>query len=82
MRSPKVTLSSVDYDGDLRIVHRYDTLVYRTTDGELSWGDETEGLDDYGSTGYQTLDLRGLDLAYGQVYKITGAPVDYAAEIP
>jgi len=29
-----------------------------------------------------TLDLRGLDLAYGQVYKISGEPVEFAAEIP
>jgi len=80
VRSPSVALNSTTYSGDLRIVHRYDTLVYRTTDGEMTWDTETQSLDDYGDDGYQTLDLRGLDLMYGQVYKITGA--DYAAEIP
>jgi hypothetical protein len=82
VRTPSVTLSSVDYAGDLRLCHRYDTLVYRTTDGEMAWGSNTESLDDYGDDGYQTMDLTGLDLAYGQVYKIEGSPVDYAAEIP
>jgi len=82
MRKPSVTIDAVTYSGDVRIVHRYDTLVYRTSDGEMTWDDNTQALDDYGDADYQTLDLRGLDLAYGQVYKVTGTPVDYAAEIP
>jgi hypothetical protein len=83
VRVPSVALNSTSYGGDLRLVHRYDTLIYRTLDGELTWGAETEGLDDYtGTAAYQTLDLRGLDLSYGQIYKVTGDPVHYAAEIP
>ena len=83
VRTPSVALNSTSYAGDLRIVHRYDRLVYRTTDGEMTWGTNTESLDDSDSdNAYQTLDLTGLDLAYGQVYKITGGPVHYAAEIP
>ena len=69
------------FSGDFRICHRYDTLLYRTTSAEMTWGDNTEHLDDYGDDGYETLDLRGLDLAYGQVYKISGG-LQYAAEIP
>lgn len=83
VRAPTVALNSTTYTGDLRIVHRYDTLVYRTLDGELVWDDNNESLDDYTSDdAYQVLDLRGLDLQYGQVYKIVGVPVVYAAEIP
>ena len=83
VRKPSVTIDSVTYKGDLRIVHRYDTLVYRSLSGEMSWGTNTESLSDYtADDAYMTLDLRSLDLAYGQVYKISGEPVEFAAEIP
>jgi len=83
VRKPTVTIDAVAYTGDLRLVRRYDTLVYRTLSGEVSWGTSTESLSDYtADDAYMTLDLRGLDLAYGQVYKITGEPVEFAAEIP
>ena len=83
VRKPTVTIDAVTYTGDLRLVRRYDTLVYRTLSGEVSWGTSTESLSDYtADDAYMTLDLRGLDLAYGQVYKISGEPVEFAAEIP
>ena len=83
VRKPTVTIDAVAYTGDLRLVRRYDTLVYRTLSGEVSWGTSTESLSDYtDDDAYMTLDLRGLDLAYGQVYKISGDPVDFAEEIP
>ena len=83
VRKPTVTIDAVTYTGDLRLVRRYDTLVYRTLSGEVSWGTSTESLSDYtDDDAYMTLDLRGLDLAYGQVYKISGEPVEFAAEIP
>jgi len=81
VRTPTVTIDAVEYTGDLRIVHRYDTLIHRSTDGEMTWDENTQSLDDYDDdNAYQTLDMRGLDIAYGQVYKVTGAA--YAAEIP
>ena len=80
VRTPSTLIDNVTYTGDLRLVHRYNTLIYRTTGGEMTWGTNTESLDDYGDDGYQVLDLTGLDLAYGQVYKVTAAA--YAAEIP
>ena len=81
VRTPSVTIDNVDWRGDLRLCHRYDTLVYRTVGGEMTWGTNSESLDDWDSdNAYQTLDLTGLDLPYGQVYKITAAA--YAAEIP
>jgi len=83
VRKPTVTIDAVAYTGDLRLCHRYDTLVYRSLSGELSWGTNTESLSDYtDDDAYMTLDLRGLDIAYGQVYKISGEPVEFAAEIP
>lgn len=82
VRSPSVWMGGVNYTGELRIVHRYDTLVYRTSGSTMNWGGTSQSLDDYGDDGYETLDLRGLDMAYGQTYAIRGGTVDYAAEIP
>ena len=82
VRTPTVTEGGLTYTGDLHIIHRYDTLIHRTSGADMTWGTDTGSLDDYGDDAYKAQDLRGLDLTYGQVYTISGDEVDYAAEIP
>jgi len=58
--------------GTLRMIRRYDTLVYRSTGGNgmMRWGDnQSMALTDYGDDGYVTLDLRSIsNLQYSDQY--------------
>lgn len=72
VRLPEYTQLGGTDSGTLRMIRRYDTLVYRSTGGNgmMRWGDDQSmALDDYGDDGYTILGLRSIsNLQYGDQY--------------
>lgn len=66
------------------MVRRFNLLYYRTLNAELSWGSESQRLEDFddgaGIT-YRILDLNSLGIPFGQVYQIAGDQVLFAMEL-
>jgi hypothetical protein len=83
-RRPEIArLGGTDY-GVVAIMRRYDLLYFRTHNVDITWGEDSQRLENYSDPGnpYYTIDLNALGIPRGMIYYLEGEVVDYAAEIP